>query len=150
MFQCNGRKLWPLIDDICCTRFLILCEQLCFGATNVWDFPSLLLLICLYWNRGLMCRSFMTCSDNKFCHRRVGLCNLKNILHCVVTLCFAVSCLFTVHSHKFLIIAVLAVKLNLSLSTPSILSAVTESRIIMSALNGNEWSNSRTRHFTHK
>ena len=51
-----------------------------------------------------MCRSFMTCSDNKFCHRRVGVCNLKNILHCVVTLCFAVSSLFTVYRHKFLII----------------------------------------------
>ena len=48
-----------------------------------------------------MCRSFITCSDNKLCHRRVAVCNIKNVLHPVVALSFAICILFTVFSYKF-------------------------------------------------
>ena len=100
------RKWWPLIDVRCCTWLLILCEQLCFGATIVSYFASLLRLWSIYCNRGLICRSFITCSDNKLCDRPVALCHLKNVLHSVVAFCFAVSSFFTVFSHKILIIVI--------------------------------------------
>ena len=53
-----------------------------------------------------MCRSFISCSDNKLCHRRVAVCNRKNVLHSVLALCFPVSSLFTVFSHKLLVIVI--------------------------------------------
>jgi hypothetical protein len=39
--------------------------------------------------------------SNKLCQRRVAVWNIRNVLHSVVALCFAVSILFTVFSHKF-------------------------------------------------
>jgi hypothetical protein len=53
-----------------------------------------------------MRRWFITCSDSTLCHRLVAVCNLKNVIQFVVALSIAVSSLFLVFSHKFLIIVI--------------------------------------------
>jgi hypothetical protein len=75
------------------------------GAIKCHDFSSLLRLNSR-WNRGLMRRWFIACSDSTLFHRLVAVCNLKNVIQSVVALSFAVSILFLVFSHKFLIIVI--------------------------------------------
>jgi len=76
------------------------------GAKKFQDFSSLFRLNDSYWNRRLMRRWFITCSDSTLCHRLVAVCNLKNVIQSLLALCFAVSSLFPVFSHKFLIIVI--------------------------------------------
>jgi len=75
------------------------------GATKFQDLSSLLRLNGS-WNRRLMRMWFIACSDSTLCHRLVAVCNLKNVISAVVALSFAVSSLFLVFSHKFLIIVI--------------------------------------------
>jgi hypothetical protein len=87
----------------CSSQVDVLCYSVnhcALGATKYQDFSSLL---CLNgsWNRGLMRRWFIACSDNTLCHRLVAVCNLKNVIQSVVALSFAVSSLFLVFSYKF-------------------------------------------------
>ena len=69
------RKCSPLIDVLCYTWFLLLSEPLCFGGYKISGFFVIITFKC--WNRGLMRRWFITCSDSTLCHRLVAVCNLK-------------------------------------------------------------------------
>jgi hypothetical protein len=94
------RKCSPLIEVFCYSV-----NHCALGATKFQDFSSLLRLNGS-WNRGLMRRWFITCSDSTLCHRLVAVCNLKNVIQFVIALSIAVSSLFLVFSHKFLIIVI--------------------------------------------
>lgn len=82
------------------------CFMLHLVSVTPWTTFSSLLRLNGSWNRGLMRRWFITCSDSTLCHRLVAVCNLKNVIQYVVALSIAVSSLFLVFSHKFLIIVI--------------------------------------------
>ena len=96
------RKCSPLIMSYVTLGFCYSVNHCALGTTKFQDFSSLRLNGS--WNRGLMRRWFITCSDSTHCHRLVVMCNLKNVTQSVAALSFAVSSLFLVFSHKFLLI----------------------------------------------
>ena len=99
------RKCSPLIDVLCWTWFLILCEPLCFGGYKVSGFYF---ITAFKWQL-LKYRVDVSVVYNLL--RQYTLspacgCNLKNVTQSLVALCFTVSSLFTVFSHKSLIIVI--------------------------------------------